>query len=216
VRVPWSSRRLTTTTEGSSLTTSTSDLSDPEVYALVRLWASPLAGGLGRRAWISALAGVKTPWGRNDLQENGERLDEHAQAGTGSTDIFGGLTGFYLVDPVSSIFASIQYRKTGTNDFDYKYGNIAIVNAAYEHKLGSVVDGLVELNYRHAQQDRVDAGGSLDPNTGGDVLYVTPRVIVDVGHGLVGRLSIQVPIVRSLYGDQTERLIANVGLTYLF
>src|SRR5450756_670650 len=44
-RLPWSSRRLTTTdlVEGASATVRTQDLSDPELYALVRLWAAPFA-----------------------------------------------------------------------------------------------------------------------------------------------------------------------------
>jgi hypothetical protein len=217
-RVPWSSRRLTTTdfAEGTSETVRTSDLSDPEIYGLVKLWSAPLSAGLGRRAWASLVGGVKTPWGRNDLSESGLRLDEHAQAGTGSTDVFAGLSFVYLVDPTSSLFTSLQYRRTGSNDFGYRYGNITLANLAYERKLGTVADGVVELNYRHAQQDRVDSGRDLDPNTGGDVLYFTPRVIVDLGRGLLARATIQVPVVKSLYGDQTERFVASAGFTVLF
>jgi hypothetical protein len=217
-RVPWSSRRLTTTdlVDDTGSTTRTSDLSDPEVYGLVKLWSSRLAPGLGRRAWVSLVAGVKTPWGRNDLAEGGERLDEHAQAGTGSTDVFAGVSAVYLLDPRSSIFTSAQYRRTGTNDHDYRYGNVTLLNAAYERKLGTIADGVVELNYRHAQQDTIDAEGNLDRNTGGDVLYLTPRVIVDVGRGLLARATVQIPVVRSLYGDQTERFVVSAGLTYLF
>jgi hypothetical protein len=217
-RVPWSSRRLTTTdlAEGTSATVRTRDLSDPEVYGLVKLWAAPLAPGLGRRAWLSLVAGVKTPWGRNDITEDGVRVDEHAQAGTGSTDVFAGLSFVVLLDPASSIFTSAQYRRTGTNDFDYRYGNITLANLAYEHKIGTAADGVVELNYRHAQKDRVNAAGDVDPNTGGDVLYLTPRVILDIGRGLLARATVQIPVVRSLYGDQTERFVASAGFTYLF
>jgi len=53
-------------------------------------------------------------------------------------------------------------------------------------------------------------------NCRGSVLYFTPRVILDLGKGLVGRLAVQVPVYRDLNGDQTERAVANVGLTYLF
>jgi hypothetical protein len=213
-RLPWSSRRLT---EGDALETRTSDLSDPEVYALVRLYASRLSAGVGRRAWVSALVGVKTPWGRNDVRGgDGARLDEHAQPGTGSTDVFGGLAALYVLDPSSSLFGSFQLRRAGTNSFDYRYGDVAQLSAAYEHKLGGAVDAVLELDYRHQRQDRVDAGGRDDPNTGGDILYVSPRVMVDVGRGLVVRAGVQVPVVRALYGDQTERVVVNAGLTYLF
>jgi hypothetical protein len=60
------------------------DLADPDLYALVRLWSSDFTGGLGRRAWISAVGGVKTAWGKSDLTSGGVRLDEHLQPGTGA------------------------------------------------------------------------------------------------------------------------------------
>jgi hypothetical protein len=171
---------------------------------------------MGKRAWISALGGVKTNWGRNDLTLGRVRRDEHLQAGTGSTDVFGGLSSFYLLDPRSSVFGSAQYRKTGSNDFGYRYGNITIGNLGYEHRIGARLDALVELNYRYAERDRLDADGTLDPNTGGAVLYATPHLSWDLGKGIVGRLSVQIPVVRNLYGEQREKTVANVGLTYLF
>jgi hypothetical protein len=211
-RVPFSSREITESGER----VSQDGLSDPEVYALVRLWSSEFAPGLGRRTWISAVGGVKTDWGKNDVTQGGERLDEHLQPGTGSTDWFGGLSGVYLFNSKSSLFGSTQYRSTGSNRFGYQYGNIWMANAGYEHKLGRLFDAALELNYRDAGRDRIDRDGFLDPNTGGSLLYLSPRLIVDFGKGLVGRLSVQVPVVDGLNGDQKERTVANIGLTYLF
>lgn len=216
-RIPWSSRR-TNEIGGEAPVGSerTRELSDPELYALVRLWSSDFAPGLGRRAWVSALGGVKTGWGKNDLTSGGERLDEHLQPGTGSTDWFGGLSGLYLLDARSSLFGSVQLRRTGENGFGYRYGNSTLANLGYERKLGHAWDAALELNYRDAGRDRVDGNGELDPNTGGRLLYVTPRVMLDLGKGLVGRLAVQVPVYKNLNGDQRERAVANVGVTYLF
>jgi hypothetical protein len=211
-RLPWSSRRLTSD-EGVA---SSRDLSDPEFYGLVRLWSANFAPGLGRRAWISAVGGVKSNWGKNDLAQGGVRLDEHLQSGTGSTDLFGGLSGLYLFDTRSSLFGSAQVRRTGTNDFGYTYGNIALANLGYEHKLGQRLDAALDLNYRNAGRDSVDRDGTLDPNTGGSILYVTPHLFYDFGRGVVGRLSVQLPAAHHLNGDQTEKAVANVGLTVLF
>ena len=211
-RVPFTSRELTDP-EGR---TTQDGLSDPELYALVRLWSSEFAPGLGRRAWISVLGGVKTAWGQNDVAHGGERLDEHLQPGTGSTDWFGGFSGVYLLDSRSSFFGSTQYRKTGTNSVGYKYGNIAMANAGYEHKLGKRFDGAFELNFRDAGRDVTDGSGALDPNTGGSLLYISPKLIVDLSKGLVGRLAVQVPVVDGLNGEQKEKVVANFGFTYLF
>jgi hypothetical protein len=215
-RVPYSFRNLTTTTSADSSTVTTHGFSDPEIYALFRLWSSAFGPGLGRRTWISAVAGVKTSWGQNDVRKNGERVDEHAQPGTGSTDVFGGLSGVYLFDERSSLFASAQYRGTGRNPFGYKYGNLTMANLAYERKLADSVDAVVEANFRHSGSDQVDSSRELDPNTGGNILYVTPRLIVDLGSGFVLRLAAQVPAWKTLYGIQTEKVNFNAGLTFLF
>jgi hypothetical protein len=159
---------------------------------------------------------VKTPWGQNNVVQDGARVDEHAQPGTGSTDGFGSLVFLYLIDSQSALFVSSGYRGTGSNDYGYRYGSSFTSNAAYEHKLGSRLDGVVELNFRHAKEDRVDSGGTLDEDTGGSLLYVTPRLLVSLGHGVVLRAGAQVPLLKSLNGFQKERAVANLGVTYLF
>jgi hypothetical protein len=216
-RVPLSWRHLEATALGTEPeTTRTSGLSDPEIYGQLRLWASPLRGAVGRRASLSLVAGLKTPWGQNDVQQEGVRVDEHAQPGTGSTDGFGSLVFLYLIDPQSALFVSSGYRATGSNDHDYRYGSSLTSNVAYEHKLGSRLDGVLELNFRHAQKDRVDASGTLDEDTGGSLLYVTPRLLVSLGRGVVLRAGAQIPLLKDLNGFQKERAVANVGVTYLF
>ncbi len=78
------------------------------------------------------------------------------------------------------------------------------------------MDGVVELNGRHAKRDTVDAEGTIDGDTGGTLLYVTPRLLVSLGKGVVLRAAVQIPIVKDLYGTQEEHAVANVGITYLF
>ena len=215
-RLPFSHRELTTRFAAEVSTVKTNGISDPEFYGLVRLWSSTFGPGMGKRSWISAVLGVKTPWGRNDIRQDGQRVDEHAQSGTGSTDVFGGLSAFYLFDADSSVFASAQYRGTGRNDFGYKYGNITMASVAYERKLSDVFDGVVELDFRHSKRDEVDFTGELDTNTGGTVLYVTPRLLVSVAKGVVLRAAAQIPVVKDLYGVQKEKTNYNAGVTFLF
>ena len=197
--------------------TSTTGFSDPEFFAWIRLWASDLEPGVGRRAWVSLAVGVKTPWGQDDLTgPDGERLDQHAQPGTGSTDPFAGVGGFYLLDTRSSLFGSLQYRWTGTNAYGYQYGRIFLANLGYERKLGSSVDAVLELNYRWAGRDTVNDEGEQDPDTGGALLYVTPRVLVNLGGGFVARAAVLIPTFTNLNGYQKERAIVSAGITYQF
>ena len=216
-RVPLSHRDLTTTfLDGESEEVSTTGLSDPEFYGLVRLWSSRFGDGIGKRSTVSAIFGVKTPWGENDVQQDGERVDEHAQPGTGSTDLFGGFSGYYLLDERSTIFGSVQYRGTGRNDFGYKYGDSTIATLAYERKLTEPLDAVLEFDFRHARRDQVDSEGVVDPNTGGTVLYITPRLLFAIGSHVALRAAVQIPIVESLYGVQDEKVNVNGGVTLLF
>lgn len=227
-RIPYSARTLHEAGEGevlgkhegqedhedAALRDTTSDLADPELYALVRLWSAPFAGDLGSRAWISALGGVKTDWGHNNLQEGGVRLDEHLQPGTGSTDVFAGLSGFYLVDHRSSVFGSVQLRRMGSNDFGYRYGDVTMATAGYERKITTKLDGVLTFDFRDAGRDLIEEGEN-DPNTGGKLLYLSPKLGFDFGRGLVGRLAVQVPVVEDLNGEQEENTVVNLGLTWL-
>ena len=78
------------------------------------------------------------------------------------------------------------------------------------------MDAVLELNYRWAGKDTVDAAGIQDPDTGGALLYVTPRVLVSLGGGFVARAAVLIPTFRNLNGYQTERPVVSAGFTYQF
>lgn len=217
LRVPFATRDLVEIEDGVSERSHASGLADPEASAQLRLWSSNFDGDVGIRSSLFAVGGVKTDWGDNDKREGGERLDEHVQPGTGSTDWFLGLSGFYQVDRRSALFASAQYRATGRNDFGYRYGDATLLNVAYEHKLGGRWDAVIEANYRDAGFDEIDVSGARDPDTGGSIVYATPRILFDAGHGWVLRASAQVPLSQSgLHGVQHEKTVWNAGVTHLF
>ncbi len=191
-------------------------LGDPVFYVYGRLWSSDFAQGLGRRAWLSAVFSVKTPWGENDAEEDGERLDEHVQPGTGATNLSGGLSFLYLFDANSSMYVSAAYTGTGRNDFGYKYGNNVQVNAVYDRKLTDWLDGLFEVNFLDVKRDQLDSAGLEDPNTGGKSLYLTPRIAVHLVKGLVARAAGQFPVWKDLNGVQEIKPTYSAGLTWVF
>jgi hypothetical protein len=211
-RLPWSQRELS----GEEGRVSARGLADPELYALVRLWSSGLVPGLGRRSWVSLVAGVKTDWGDNDLERDGERLDEHAQSGTGARDPFLGLSAVRLLDPKSTLYGSLQGRFPGRNRHGYRYGDALLANLGYERKPTARLDTSFELNFRDAERDQVDRSRARDPDTGGRILYASPRLLVDLGHGVVARLALQVPVWKDLDGAQDEKRVVDLGLTLTF
>lgn len=212
VRLPWSHRDLSSKTESLAA----SGLGDPEIYGIYRLWSAPWEEGLGKGSWVSLVAGVKTPWGENEATQEGERLDEHVQPGTGSTDWFGGLSAVHLLDARSTLYGSLQYRQTDRNDFGYLYGDTFLANVGYEHKLGERWDLALEANARDAGRDEMDADGEEDPDTGGAILFLSPRLLVDLGRSFVARLAVQIPIWDDLHGEQKEKTVLNLGVTATF
>ncbi len=216
-RLPYSERDLNAIADGESEHTRVTGLADPEIYGQAQIWSSGFDGAVGTRASIFAVFGVKTPWGEDNVSRDGVRLDEHVQPGTGSTDWFGGLSGSYQITPRSAVFVSAQYRETGRNDVGYRYGRVTLLNVAYEHKVSTRWDAVVEANYRHAGFDQLDAQRAIDPDTGGSITYLTPRILFDAGGGWVLRASGQLPLTQSgLHGEQREKAVVNVGVTRLF
>jgi hypothetical protein len=215
-RLPYSERELTSFVPGESPEEiRTHGASDLEILGQLRIWGSQFSS-LGRRTSLHLSAGIKTSWGENDLEQGGERVDEHAQPGTGSTDVQSGLTLLHLIDERSTLFASTGYRFTGENGHGYEYGDVLLASLAYERKLGRTVDVVAELDFRDAAKDRIDTSGTLDDNTGGALLYLTPRMLLDVGRGLAVRVAAQIPLVEDLNGVQDERAVLNVGMSYLW
>jgi hypothetical protein len=212
-QVPYTFNELTTEEEGVE---KADGLADPLFYTYIRLWSSPFSGALGRRAWVSAVFAVKTPWGENDVTEDGERLEEHVQPGTGATNLTGGIAGLYLLDANSSLYASFGYTGTGRNKFGYKYGNNVQANVVYDRKVAEWLDGVLEINFLDAKRDQVDAEGLQDPDTGGQSLYLTPRIGVNIVRGLVARASVQIPVWEHLNGIQDIKPAFSAGLTYVF
>jgi hypothetical protein len=120
------------------------------------------------------------------------------------------------VDTRSTMFGSAQYRYTGSNDSGYRYGDLLLATLGYERSLGRVLDGVLEADFRDAGEDRIDDSGEHDPDTGGRMLYLTPRLLIRLTPALVARVSAQIPVAESLNGHQTEHTVYNAGLTWTF
>ena len=212
-QVPYTWNELT---EGHEVETA-EGLGDPAFFAYFRLWSSPFQSPLGRRAWISAVFSVKTPWGENDVSEDGERLDEHVQPGTGATNLSGGLAGLYLIDEKSSLYALRGLHRHRAQRLRLQVrrqrpGQPRLRPQA--HRLARRRRG-AELPRRGAAT-RSTPLGVPDPDTGGQSLYVTPRVGVNVVRGLVARAAAQFPVWENLNGIQDIKPAFTAGLTYVF
>jgi hypothetical protein len=200
-RLPFTDRTITTGAESQSL----SGFSDPELIAHYRVL--PFTPG----SWFSLTAGVRTGWGQNDRQFGGERAEEHLQPGTGAFGMNAGVS-FSRLALDGSIFGSVNAQLNGRNRSGYHYGNGVLANLAYEHAFNKRLNGVLELNFRNVARDE-QTMGEKDPNTGGSVLYVSPRLLVRLGRDLYLRFGVQLPVAKGLHGDQDEKVNVQAGFT---
>jgi len=203
-RVPIANRTIETGGESQSQR----GFSDPELLAHVRL------GAMSAGSWFALSAGVRPGWGENNSAEDGERLEEHLQPGSGATSYSVGGSFSRLVGP-GSLFGSVGGRFNGRNEAGYQYGDVFLANLAYERPVAGPVNAIVEANFRDAGYDE-EQPGENDPNTGGSVLYLSPRLLVRLGRGTFFRLGVQLPIAKALHGDQDEKVNVLSGLTFQF
>jgi hypothetical protein len=204
-RVPFASRTLEDPAGASTL----KGVSDPDLNAQYAFFRS----SRGRPQWLAVTGGIKSSWGQNDRELNGIRADEHLQPGSGAAAISAGLAYSLEQSAQSHWYASGGGRWSGRNASGYRYGDAFTAVAAYQRGMNSWMSAAAEFNFRVTDKD--DNDGVLDPNTGGSVLYVTPRVNLALGRGPVAlRLGVQIPVMQRLYGDQNEHTNFLTGLVF--
>jgi hypothetical protein len=202
-RLPLTARAIESGAERQTLT----GLGDPDLFAHLRV------AGDARR-WLAVMAGVRTAWGQNERRVDGVRADEHLQPGTGAVAGSAGLAAAVDFGGGRHLFASAMGRTSGTNAHGYRYGDAVMATLAAQRDLGAHTAGVLQLDARSAGPDH-EHGAAIE-NSGGDVLYVAPRVQFAASERLVLKLGVQVPIAQRLRGDQVERtnLLGGVSIAF--
>ncbi len=201
-RAPYSDRTIS----AGPVRATRAGFSDAELTATV----STLRGG-ERPLWLALLVGVRLPSGRNDLAINGARAEEHLQPGTGAAGLLAGLALVHPLGEHDALYGGVHGRWNDANRHDYRYGDVAVANLGWQHEFTSWLEAGPELDFRAARHD-VDAG-VRDPDTGGALLYLTPRAELRLTERLALRLGVQLPVADALYGDQRERINLQTGLS---
>jgi hypothetical protein len=184
-------------------------LGDPEVTAFAQLGA--LANGA---IALRAVAGMRVPLGASDREdENGQRLEQHLQTGTGA---WAGLLGFQAsaLRGRVPLFFSVNYQINGANDHEFRYGNVLRYNFAVQKALVGAIDLIGEINGRSAAYDK--EGSEQDPNSGGMVVYFSPGLRWRLFSVLHLRTQVQIPVVEDLNGEQDEAMNFRSGLVWAF
>jgi len=186
---------------------------DASVGARFELFRS----GIEARHVLSLLGSLKMPTGANSRVVKGEDApDEHIQLGTGSWDQTVGLSYTYGPRPWT-LFANVQGKINTANSRGFKYGNALFATAGARRAFlesGRLI-GSLEAQVRTAGFDRFQ-DGSVDPDSGGSVLYSTASLAYALTPDLMMRGIVQVPTATWLHGTQSEHTVAYVALSYDF
>ncbi|MCX6831732.1 MAG: hypothetical protein NT028_06275 [candidate division Zixibacteria bacterium] len=210
LELPLQYRRIVVTTADATDRERSSGVGDLE---LSTVWTHTLSSNNGR-FYTGGLAIVaKLPTGSNNLRQMGERLDEHLQAGTGTVDWQLGAAASRLTC-TSRFFTSVYYRRNGTNDFGYHYGNAVLFNLGAERPLIAGLTGSLQVNGRYADRDHEIA--DMVENTGGWVAYISPGLRLSLTQALGISAAVQVPVYQNLYGVQSEKAVLSTGLSVTF
>jgi hypothetical protein len=207
-KLPYVFKQVTETPTGEeSRITNTRGLGDAEVMSFLEAFDG------GRSGAFSVIAGGTAPTGSNNQTDDmGQRLDAHAQPGTGA---WSGTAGadYNVATRAGRLDLNASARWSGTSAHGYHYGNTALYNAGLTHRFGGNWQGMLQLNGRTAQRDQLEGGG-IGENTGGTVLYVAPGARWLGFAGVAIEAAVQIPVVESLYGVQDEHATARFALSY--
>ena len=162
---------------------------------------------------IALAVGTSFPTGNDGATEDGVRIDQHAQIGTGSFGPYAGLQYRLARDPFN-LFASVSGRMHSSNDYGYRFGDSLQFSLLLQYR---PIDRLVlraGLDGRWAARD--SSQGDLQANTGGLVLAASPGIQYNLWNGLWGVAQVQVPFYSHLYGEQSVGPAFSAGVQYRF
>jgi len=164
-------------------------------------------------SWTPSLSvGVKAPTGNNDLKENGERMTEHAQPGTGSWDGYAVMS--LSREGTVTWSGAAGYRFNGVNSFSQRYGQVGWLQLTASRPLFARLRLDAGMRLRSAATDLTDEGS--DPNSGGTLLSGLLGARVSLTQALAFRISGAIPLAANLRGSQKEYSQIEGGLVTTF
>lgn len=165
-----------------------------------------------RRQSFAISAGTSFPTGRDDIEVNGQRIDQHAQLGTGAWGPYLGVLYTFAEDRWT-FTGTFTGRYRTTNSYGYQFGAAVLFGLTARYRLFEPFFVSLGLDGRYAVQD--NQNGDTQTNTGGFLLAATPGIMWNVTDGLWLQAQAQVPFATKLYGVQSVGTVVTVGLQFI-
>jgi len=162
----------------------------------------------GTAGHLAALAGIKFPTGKDDVElSNGEELEPSSQPGTGAYDYLAGFAYSRYLTNRSTMDVSSTYTLRTEHD-DFEVGDRVDVGVAYAYRLTESLQSFpnsslsAELLGTWLEKDSED--GDPNPNSGGSVVYFAPGFRVRTSEGTGISMAPAIPIYQDTNGDQPD------------
>ncbi|HVP61850.1 MAG TPA: hypothetical protein VMT11_14900 [Myxococcaceae bacterium] len=166
-----------------------------------------------RRQNLALTAGTSFPTGSDDrTTADGERLDQHAQLGTGAWGPYVGALYAFHQDPWNFIL-SVTGRFRTTNSDGYRFGDAVLWSAQLRFRVVEPLALQLGVDGRYAGRDRSE--GVLQENTGGLVVSAVPGIAWNVAGPVWLLAQVQVPFATHLFGEQTVGVTATASLQFV-
>ncbi|MDO6461498.1 hypothetical protein Q4485_12385 [Granulosicoccaceae sp. 1_MG-2023] len=205
-RLPFVEKELTDQSLRTLRTRAAGDLSLDARYVLQR-------DGFGRSTATGLQLSLRLPTA-SEAQRDGEVLDTDVQPGRGLWLPTVALWHTRTAYPWS-LFSSLSYTADVDEGFDgYRFGGAWRLNVQSQYALSYATALQLGANARLSGKDRYD--GTDDDNSGGFILMLAPGLIQQLGTDTVLNLSVQIPALTDLNGEQSEDPAWQLGLTHDF
>jgi hypothetical protein len=180
----------------------------------------------GSTTRVAGLLGVKFPTGRTDARTSDGTgyLDSHLQPGTGSTDVLLGLSFSHALNrfSVTANFLGTLPGEGKFGDTRHRFGSALNYDAAGAYRVYPSASSprdpqlFLSLGVSGEVRARETVDGVQDENSGGNTVYLTPGLKLDLRPHWVVEVSWQAAVYHHLNGTQlgeTGKVFG--GVTYL-
>ncbi len=185
-----------------------------DAVVLLKYNVMPLTMSTQRELTLGA--GPKIPVGKHDLRSNGILAPADMQPGTGAWDAVAWAYFYQGFLPTTrlNVFGNVSARYTGTNSFDYRFGNEFITTLSTSYRTDTFFNVSMSLRYRNVTPDQ--RFGEDIANTGGQWFMVIPGINFKIAQDWTLRTTAQLPVYRELNGTQlTTSYRFSVSLFYV-